>query len=76
MYYLDLSDEYVWLIKCGSKRFHAGFDKGVVENLVARLNEAHRPNIEERHDVLYVCWNLHDKGDKCEWVAEITSIFQ
>ena len=64
MYYLDLSDDGIWLIKSGSKRFHAGADKDKAENLIARLNESHRPNVEERDGTLYVCWNNHEKGDK------------
>jgi len=71
MYYLDLSDDGVWLIKNNSERFHAGFDKDKAQKLITRLNDANHPNVEERDSTLYVCWNLHEKGDKCDWEMEI-----
>ncbi len=72
MYYLDLSDDGNWLIKNGTDVFHAGENKEKAENLIFRLNNSHRPNIEEINNVLYVCWNLHLKGEKCDWIAEIS----
>jgi hypothetical protein len=54
------------------KRYTAGHDKLKVLSLINRLNEAHRPNVEQGDsNEIYVCWNLHDKGEKCDFVREI-----
>jgi hypothetical protein len=72
-FYLDLADEGFWLIKDkNGKRYTAGYDKDKVVNLINRLNEAHRPNIEQgAMNEIYVCWNNHDKGYKCDFEREI-----
>lgn len=71
-FYLDCADDGRWLIKQGDKRYTAGYDKQKVQDLISRLNEAHRPNVEQGSDnEIFVCWNDHDKGQKCEWVCEI-----
>ena len=72
-FYIDLSDDGCWLIKTiDGKRYTAGRDKLKVLSLINRLNEAHRPNVEQGDsNEIYVCWNLHDKGEKCDFVREI-----
>lgn len=72
-FYLDLSDNESWLIKDrNGNRYSAGNDKKKVVDLIKRLNEAHRPNIEQGDlNEIYVCWNNHDKNDKCEFEREI-----
>jgi len=72
-YYLDLSDEGHWLIKSRNReRFTAGYDKQKVINLIERLNKAHRPNIHQGEiNEVFVCWNDHEKGQKCEYIQEI-----
>jgi hypothetical protein len=75
-FYLDLADEGYWLIKSkDGKTYTAGYDKQKVQDLIKRLNENHRPNIHQgkMHEVL-VCWNDHDKGQKCDYVTELKSI--
>lgn len=72
-FYLDLADEGYWLIRThDGKRYTAGDNKSKVENLISRLNECHRPNIEQgaMHEIS-VCWNYHDKGEKCDYVREL-----
>lgn len=48
--------------------FSAGDDKVKVENFIDKLNQTHRPTIiqEEMHKFL-VCWNNHEKGEKCDF---------
>ena len=72
-FYLDLADNGNWLIKDrNGNRYTAGYDKKKVVALIKRLNEAYRPNIEQGDlNEIYVCWNNHDKGDKCEFEREI-----
>ena len=83
-FYLDLSDEQIWLIKSkGGQRYTAGFrfkengiedieHKNNVKNLIKRLNEAHRPNIEQIGlNKISVCWNYHEKGEKYNFISEI-----
>lgn len=72
-YYLDLDDENRWLIKSiYGDRFIAGYNKQKVVGLISRLNEAHRPNIESSgNGEIWVCWNCHGNGEKCEFVKEI-----
>jgi hypothetical protein len=72
-FYLDLADERYWLIKSrDGKTYTAGYDKQKAVDLINRLNEAHRPSVRqgEMHEV-FVCWNDHDKGEKCDYVKEI-----
>lgn len=72
-FYLDLADENYWLIKSrDGKRYTAGDDKQKVQDLIKRLNETHRPNIHqgEMHEI-FVCWNNHEKGEKCDYVQEL-----
>lgn len=72
-FFLDLADNGNWLIKDrNSNRYTAGNNKEKVVALIKRLNEAHRPNIEQGDlNEIYVCWNNHDKNDKCEFEREI-----
>ena len=71
-FYLDCADEGHWLIKQGDKRYTAGYDKQKVQDLIKRLNDAHRPNVEQgQMNEIFVCWNDHEKGEKCDWVCEI-----
>jgi hypothetical protein len=68
-YYLDLADEEYWLIRGrNGERFSVGYDKETVANFIKLLNNTHRPNVDqiELHK-LNVCWNNHDKGDKCDY---------
>lgn len=71
-YYLDLSNTGYWLIKRGSERFTAGYDKEKALDLIKRLNETHRPSV---HNValneIIVCWNEHEKNEKCNYIREI-----
>ena len=72
-FYLDLADGKYWLIKSrDGKRYTAGYDKQKVQDLIKKLNEAHRPNIHqgEMHEI-FVCWNDHEKGEKCDYVQEL-----
>lgn len=72
-FYLDLADEKYWLIKSrDGERYTAGYDKQKVQDLIKRLNEAYRPNIHqgEMHEI-FVCWNNHEKGEKCDYVQEL-----
>ena len=72
-YYLDLSDNNYWLIKDrNGKRFTAGYDKNKVVKLIERLNNEHLPNVHQgdMHEI-YVCWNNHEKGEKCDYEREI-----
>jgi len=72
-FYLDLSDDEYWLIKTrDGKRYSAGDNKQKVVDLIERLNSAHRPNVlqGEMHEV-FVCWNNHEKGQKCDYEQEI-----
>ena len=73
MYYLDLSEEGYWLIRgTRGERYSAGKDKNKVQNLIHRLNRSHRVNIEQPNlNEIYVCWNNHEKGEKCEFEREI-----
>lgn len=43
------------------------FNKSRVENLVNDLNNTHRPNLLNTDNGLMVCWNNHDKGEKCDY---------
>lgn len=73
-FYLDQSDNGYWLIKdrINDKRYSAGYDKQKVQDLISRLNKAHRPNVEQfdLHEI-FVCWNDHDRHEKCNFVKEI-----
>lgn len=66
-FYLDLSDWGPWLIKQGDKRWYAGYDKDTAIKAIDALNEAHRPNLEMADKDLVVCWNNHEKGEKCDY---------
>lgn len=72
-FYLDLSDSGDWLIKDRiGNRYTAGSDKEKVADLINRLNEAHRPNIEQGDlNEIWVCWNNHGKNTKCDFMREI-----
>lgn len=71
-YYLDLSDLGYWLIKRCDERYSAGYDKAKAEDLIERLNAAHRPSIMQPNvNEVFVCWNCHEKGYKCDFVKEI-----
>ena len=71
-YYLDCADEGYWLIKQGDRKFLAGSDKQKAQDLINRLNEAHRPNVHQSEmNEIFVCWNEHKKGEKCNYVCEI-----
>lgn len=75
MYILDLHDAGFWLIRLGDKTWPAGTDKQAAIHLIARLNQAHYPNIERRDNQLYVCWNEHEKGAACSFERVIDSVF-
>ena len=68
-YFLDLDDNFTWLIKdTNGNRYTAGDKKERVIELIHRLNEAHRPNIEQRGaSIIAICWNNHEKQEPCEW---------
>ncbi len=72
-YILDLHDTGNWLIKGFDKIYHAGYDKNIAMNLIERLNNTHRPSIEEINNCLYICWNHHKKYEDCEYILEIES---
>jgi hypothetical protein len=68
-YYIDQADEGYYLIKDNNdNRFTAGYNKQDCIELISRLNNTHRPNIEQynQHE-LYICWNNHDKHEKCSF---------
>lgn len=72
-FYIELANEGYWMIKSrNGKKYTAGYDKQKIQVLVKRLNEAHRPNIHqgEIHEI-FVCWNYHQKGQKCDYVQEL-----
>lgn len=72
-FYLDLADAGYWLIRSkDGKRYTAGYDKQKVQDLIKRLNETHKPNIHQG-DIhkIFVCWNGHEKGEKCDYVQEL-----
>lgn len=67
---LDQADDGEWLVwdKEEGMKHRMGHDKQRVTELLARLNSAHRPNVERvADDGLRVCWNDHDKGQPCEY---------
>lgn len=72
-FYIDLSDQGHWLIKSiDGKRYTAGYDKQKVINLIEKLNNTHRPNIMQGElNEIYVCWNEHEKCQKCDYIKEI-----
>lgn len=72
-YYLEQCGKTALVIRhrVSGRRYDAGKDIGLAWGLVARLNKAHRPGIEQMEGGLYVCWNLHEKGDDCDYVKEI-----
>jgi hypothetical protein len=74
-YYLDISaNGHIHIIYAGC-RFPSGYDKAKAEDLVKRLNAAHRPNIQARgEDEIIVCWNLHEKHEACCYVCELSSM--
>lgn len=51
--------------------YYAGADINVADNIVVKLNRSHRPNIEINDNNLYICYNQHDKGEKCQYECEI-----
>ena len=63
-----INDEY-------AKDYPAGTNESLAMDLVARLNKAHRPNIEIRNDDMLVCFNLHDKHCPCEFEIEIPFVY-
>lgn len=67
-YYIDQADEGYYLIKDNNNRFTAGYNKESCINLISKLNNAHRPNIEQynQHE-LYICWDNHEKHEKCDF---------
>lgn len=67
---LDFNEDQ-WFIRNGSKLFMGGTDKQKVQDLIKRLNGGHRPNVEQVDNMIFVCWNHHEKGEKCDWVCEI-----
>lgn len=68
-YYLGLDNDYTWLIKdTNGNRFTAGRNKEKVQELISKLNQAHRPNIGQvGRSIIQICWNNHEKGEKCEY---------
>lgn len=47
-------------------------DMEAAKQLALKLNEAHRPNIEERADGLYICWNFHERSEPCDYEKVIS----
>lgn len=74
-YILDLSEEGHWLARWHQDTFPIGMDKDKAINVIDRLNSAHRPNLEISDDDLVVCWNDHDKGDKCDYEILIENAY-
>lgn len=66
-YFLDLRDDLTWLIRWNEKSYPAGRDKARAIRVIEKLNKAHRPSLEMRDNNLIVCWNMHEKGEKCEF---------
>lgn len=64
---LDLSDEGHWLARWGDSTYPIGRDKDRAKSIIERLNKFHRPNLERQDCRLLVCWNLHNKGEPCEY---------
>jgi hypothetical protein len=54
------------------KSYYAGTDTEAARTVVASLNlDNGRPNIEQREDGLYICWNLHEKHEGCQYEKAI-----
>lgn len=66
MYQLDSSQRVT------GKKFYAGDDYDKAKALVDSLAMDHyRPNLEQREDGLYVCWDNHEKHEACEYEKAI-----
>jgi len=74
-YYEGTQDQGFYIINIGnSEKFSAGFDLVKVNNLIRKLNNAPRPNIcNTEENEIWVCWNNHDRNEKCEYELEIES---
>ena len=68
-YYLDLRDDLIWLIKDrAGYRFTAGRNKEKVQDLIEKLNKAHRPNVRQvSESIIEICWNNHERCEGCQW---------
>jgi len=66
-YLLDLHDLGYWMARWHERTYPIGRDKAKAKEVIANLNEAHRPNLELRGEALYVCWNTHEKSDGCDF---------
>ena len=66
-YILDLSDEGHWLARWHNKTYPIGRDKDEAIKIVELLNKSHRPNLYFNGESLMVCWNHHDKHEKCDY---------
>ena len=64
---LDRHESGYWVARWHNATYPLGRNRDFALAIVRRLNEAHRPNLEIRGNSLYVCWNAHDKGDKCTY---------
>ncbi len=72
-FYLDQSDEGIWLIKSNTERYTAGYDKQKAIDLIERLNKADaRIGIRQPElNVIFVYWDVpFNNGD---WIKEIPS---
>lgn len=72
-FYIDCSDEGIWFIHRGNERYFGSHIKANIINLATRLNKAHRPNVHQSAPLtISVCWNDHEKDEKCDYVEEIS----
>lgn len=64
---LDQHEDGYFLARWHKDTYPIGRDKVKAEQVLKKLNKSHRPNLEISENTLYICWNLHEKGDKCEY---------
>ena len=64
---LDCHDAGYWMARWCAETYPIGRDKDAAVAVIQELNKMHRPNLEIRDGALFVCRNLHDKGEDCEY---------
>ena len=63
---------FQYFIIDGNTLYSAGYDYGKAHSLFLRLADTHRPNImQTSENEIYVCWNNHEKGEKCSYEKEL-----
>ena len=64
---LDCRDAGYWVARWHAETYPIGCDKDTAIAVISKLNTMHRPNLELRDGSLFVCRNLHDKCEACEY---------